>query len=109
MADTYAYLNGKNLYISEQLTVGATPVGGTTAYVDNHARTLGSQSKASSAVIQALTNNILYTLDGTTPSASNGKRLVAGDGIGLAGYGKVKKFQAIREASDATIHIDYYN
>lgn len=110
MANSYAYLTGKNVYNSEQLTISTTAVSGTTALVDNTARALGSQNKAAAAVIQALTNNILYTLDGSTPSGSNGKRLVAGDVLGLAGYSKIKKFKCVREgASDATIHIDYYN
>lgn len=110
MADSNAFLAGKNCYITEQLTISTTAVPLTTAKVDNHARTLGSQSKCAAVLIQALTNNILYTLDGTTPSGSNGKRLVAGDVLGLAGYSKAKKFLCVREgASDATIHVDFYN
>lgn len=110
MANSYAYLTGKNVYGSEQLTISTTPVSGTTALVDNHARALGSQHKCAAAMIQSLTNNILYTLDGTVPSSSNGKRLIAGDALGLAGYSKIKKFRCVREgASDATIHIEYYN
>lgn len=110
MADSYAFLVGKNAYKGEQLTVSTSAVGGTTSFIDNHNRLNGSQTKASAAIIQALTNNILYTLDGSTPSTSNGKRLIAGDALPLAGYSKVKQFRAVREGgADATIHIDYYN
>lgn len=110
MADYAAYTAGKNMYKAETVTVSTTGIGATTANVDNHAKTLGSWNKAAAAIIQSTANNVFYTLDGSTPSASNGKRLTAGDILGLAGYSKIKKLLMVREgASDATVHIEYYN
>lgn len=110
MADSYAFLVGKNPYTSEQLTVSTTPVLGTTAKVDNHARANGSVTKAAAAVVQAVANGVFYTLDGSTPSGTNGFALAAGETLPLAGYGKIKNLRMVRSgASDATVYITYYN
>lgn len=110
MADSYAFLVGKNVYDTETITVSTTAISGTTSKVDNHSRVLGSQSKAAAAVLQATANGFYYTLDGSTPSSSNGKLVAAGEVLALAGYSKVKKLKMVRSgASDAVVHVDYYN
>lgn len=43
------------------------------------AQTLTPEVGATKLLIQALTQNVRYTLDGTTPTASKGFQLVAGD------------------------------
>lgn len=106
-----------NLLGSEPLTVSSTPVT-LTASVYN-ATSAGATSqreypmpgnqKAAKAVVETLTNAIWYTLDGTTPSSTNGHLLNAGDQVTLENYTKIKNFKAIRTAgSDATVYITYY-
>lgn len=108
MSDSYAFLNKRILYDSEQLTVSTTALPLTAAKVGNTSSVMVPR-KASAVLIQALANNIFYTLDGSTPSSSNGKRLVTNDVLGIAGYDKIGQFKAVREgASDAVIHVDYY-
>lgn len=110
MADSYAFLNGKNVYDSEQVTVSTTPIGGTAAKINNTADTLNSGTKATAALVQAVTNGFYYTLDGSTPSGSNGGVVAAGEILALAGYSKVNKFRAIRSGgSDAVVNIQYYS
>lgn len=110
MADTYAFTAGKNVYDSETVTVSSSAISLTTSKVDNHSRVLGSQSKAAAAIIQPTANGFYYTLDGSTPSSSNGAVVAAGEVLALAGYGKIKKLKMIRSgASDAVVHVDYYN
>lgn len=109
MADSYAFLNGKNVYNSEQVTVSTTPIGGTAALINNVSDPLNSGTKAVAALVQAVANGFYYTLDGTTPSASNGGVVAAGEVLALAGYGKVNKFRAIRSSGlDAVVNIQYY-
>lgn len=109
MADSYAFLAGKNVYGSEQLTVSTSALPLTIAKVNNTANALNNKAKAQAAVLQAVANACYYTLDGTTPSGSNGKLLSAGETLPLAGYQKVKQFQAIRSGgSDCVLHVDYY-
>jgi hypothetical protein len=106
MAESYAFLNPRKNYVSERITVTAASVGGTTALVDGHAY----DRRAAAAVITAITNGIYYTLDGSTPDATNGKRLLLNEDLPLAGYQKVKKFRAVRDGGvDAVIDIAYYN
>lgn len=107
MSDAYAFVNRKINYDSEQLTVSTVAVTLTASKYNNTASTLVPR-KASVAIIQALANDIYYTLDGSTPSASNGKRLVANTELGIAGYQRIKNFKCIRVSADGAIHVDYY-
>lgn len=108
MAEQYAFLENKPVYDSEQLTISTTPVALTAAKVKNTAN-LVVPRKAAAVLIQAVTNNTVYTLDGTTPSTSNGKRLVAGDILALAGHTKAVNVRFLREGgTDSVIHVDYY-
>jgi hypothetical protein len=107
MSDAYAFVNRKINYDSEQLTVSTTMVS-LTASKYNNTSSLLIPRKASVAIIQALANDIYYTLDGSTPSASNGKRLLANTELGVAGYNRIKNFRCIRVSADGAIHVDYY-
>lgn len=110
MADSYAFLNGKNQYASENVTVSTTPIGGTAATIANYSDPLNSGTKATAALVQAVANGFYYTLDGSTPSGSNGAVVAAGEVLALAGHSKVLKFKAVRSGgSDATINIQYYS
>ena len=109
MSNSFAYLAGKNAYTSEQLTVSTSVVSPTTAKIDNANLDL-SRGKATAGVLQVLTGDIYYTLDNSTPSSSNGSKVVAGDVLGLAGYAKLKRLKMVRVGgSDAVVHIHYYN
>lgn len=107
MSDSYAFLNKRILYDSEQLAVSSTPVTLTAAKVGNTAGTMVPR-KASAVLIQCLTSNVYYTLDGSTPSSSNGKRLVTNDVLGIAGYDKIAQLKLVRDTTDAVVHVDYY-
>jgi len=109
MASDYAFLNHKNVYAQESLTVSTTSIGGTTSLIDNHLQTLAPQ-KASAAVIQPVSNAIYYTLDGSTPTSTNGHLLPTNEVLAIAGYGKIKRFRAVRSAgADAVVNVAYYN
>jgi hypothetical protein len=53
------------------------PVGDHTELAINTAKTLTPASGATKLLIQAITQNLRYTLDGTTPTTTKGFRLVA--------------------------------
>lgn len=108
MSDAYAFVNRKINYDSEQITVSTSAIGLTAAKYNNTASTLVPR-KASVIIIQCLANNVYYTLDGSTPSGSNGKLLVANVELGIAGYQRIKNFRAIRAGGvDGALHVDYY-
>lgn len=96
----------KKSYATEQKTVSNSAVGLTTALVDNTANY--PDFKASGAMIEVRGNGIYYTVDGSTPSSTNGVAIAAGQYIELVGYQNVKKFLAIRQSSDATINVQFF-
>lgn len=106
MAESYAFLNSKDNYASERVTVSTTSIGGTLATI------IGSNPddrRATAAVVQAVTNPIFYTMDGSTPSSTNGKRLQQDEELPIAGHQKIKDFRAVRDGGvDAVIDISYY-
>ena len=60
----------------------------------------------SEVMVQALTQNIRYTMDGTNPTAGSGFRLTAGDvPVILPAFGVTLKF--ISETSGAILQIEY--
>jgi hypothetical protein len=93
-------------YATEQLAVSSSPVSLTAALVNNSANY--PDFRASGAMINVITDAIYYTLDGSTPSSTNGINLAAGGYVELHGYQKVKNFKAIRVTSDATINVQYF-
>lgn len=109
MADSYAFLNGKNVYDSEQLTVSTVSVSLTASKYLNSSNLLNTRTKATAALVQAVANGFYYTLDGTTPSGSNGAIVAAGEVLALAGHSKIAKLKMIRSSgSDASVNIQYY-
>lgn len=108
MADLEFFRN-KKVYDKEQLTVSTSALGGTESKIDQVDSNGPINFKASAATAFVVTNNVYYTFDGTTPSASNGEIAYAGDRIAIAGYQKVKNFRMLRTAgSDATVNMTYY-
>ena len=116
MADA-AFFVRKKPYATEQITVSTAALPLTVALVANSATTpLGTNTNywavrvpASAAIVEAKTNGVYYTLDGSTPSSTNGMNLNAGDELTLAGYNQVSKLKMIRNSgSDAIINVIYY-
>jgi hypothetical protein len=105
MADAEFFVRRKP-YATEQLTVSTVVSTPTAATVDNTGALFNF--KASAADVEVGSNGIIYTLDGSTPSASNGLSLASAK-LTLAGYQKVKALKMIRSGgSDATVNLTYY-
>lgn len=65
--------------------------------------------KASAAIVEVLAESIYYTLDGSTPTSTNGHAAAQGDRVVLENYAHVAKFKAIRQGStSATVFVTYY-
>lgn len=59
--------------------------------------------------IQAFTNNIRWTMDGTTPTASTGFQLIAGSIIEIDfNYSKVVTIKVIEETASASIQYQFF-
>ncbi len=109
------YLGSLDQFQSEQVTVSTSAVGLTLAYVNN-AQTYDQQNqvvkdrKACVAVLNVVGANGLHlTMDGSTPSATNGTTLAGGDEFTVSGHQKLKDLLMIRSgASDATVNVIYY-
>lgn len=102
-------------YITEQITVSTSAVSPTAAAVNNTAGPSGGNSlywsvtfPANAAVVEVMTNGIYYTLDGSTPSSTNGQKLNSGDVLTLAGRQKVVKLKMIRQSADSVVNLVYY-
>lgn len=118
MSDASFFVHRKP-YATEQVTVSTSVAVPTTAKVLNTsgAVTDGSATArwavtfpATAAIVEVIgSNGLIYTLDGSTPSSSNGGRLSSGDTLTLAGTQKVTNLKMLRSgASDATANITYY-
>lgn len=118
MADASFFIRRKP-YATEQVTVSTAVATPTAATVKN---TSGGYTDGSTPVRWAVTfpataaiaeiigsNGIIYTLDGSTPTSTNGGRLGQGDTLTLAGTQKVANLKMIRSGgSDATVNLTYY-
>ena len=105
MADAEFFVRRKP-YATEQLTVTNAVTTLTAAKVDN--TTTPFNFRASAADIEVDTNGVHYTLDGSTPSATNGQHLDNAK-LTLAGYQKVKALKMIRKTgTDSVVNVTYY-
>lgn len=103
------FFNRKTLYDREQITVSTAVAVPTEAKVRNTAGTRGA-FKASAAILEVISEGIIYTLDGSTPTSTNGNRLVAGDVLPIAGQDKVRQLKMIRSgATNAVVDVSYYH
>lgn len=92
-------------YATEQITLsGVTTL--TTAKVDNTANY--PDFKAAGVIIAIKTAGIYYTVDGSTPSSSNGIPLEAGDTLPMLGYQKAKNFKCIAQTGTPVLDVHYY-
>jgi len=112
MADADFFVRRK-AYASEQLTVAGSVVSPTAAVVRNNAlQTQGNgwafTFPASAAVVSPVDQPIYYTLDGTTPSSTNGQSLNAGDVLTLANRQSVAGLKMIRQSATALVNVSYF-
>lgn len=118
MSDASFFIR-RSPYATEQVTVSTGVATPTAALVSNTAQTETDGSTparwaftypATAAIAEIIgTNGIIYTLDGSTPTLTNGGRLGQGDTLTLAGTQKVKNLKMIRSgAADATVNLTYY-
>ena len=105
MADADFFVHRKP-YATEQLTVSTAVSTPTVATVNNTGSPFNF--RASAAQLTVGSNGIIYTLDGSTPTATNGLTLASAT-LTLAGYQTVRALKMIRSGgSDATVNITYY-
>lgn len=111
-------LVGRRLIADERVTVSTTPVGGTVATYSGSGTTITTDHphqiaagnfKAQVALVECLTNGVYYTLDGGTPSGTNGHELAAGDNTFVVGYEAISKLRMVRSGgTDAAVQISYF-
>lgn len=73
----------------------------------NTAKTLTPPGGATLLMIQALTQNVRYTLDGTTPTATTGFQLKAGDPAILVPIGSGTTVKVIEETATADLQYQF--
>ncbi len=71
------------------------------------ATTLTPATGATKIMIQALTQNVRFTLDGTAPEAAKGFQLKAGDGAVVIPLGNSTVLKVIQEAATADIQYQW--
>jgi hypothetical protein len=112
-----SFFSRKKAFNSEQLTVSSSVVTLTASEYDNTSAGVAQPGreaphaggfKASAAVIECQDDDVYFTLDGSTPSSTNGRRLTASSSLPLAGYQKIANFKAIRVTGDATLNVEYF-
>lgn len=69
---------------------------------------VSGDKKARVAYLSVETNGVNFTYDGTTPSATEGHLLNAGESITINGYANISQFKMFRSgAADATVKVTY--
>lgn len=71
------------------------------------AETIAVPEGATKLLVQALDKNVRYTLDGTTPTASKGFQLAAGDPPIIIPIGNDMTIKMIEEASAADLQYQF--
>lgn len=72
------------------------------------ATTLTPPAGATAILIQVLTQNIRYTLDGTTPTASVGFQLKAGEPATIIPWNDNMTLQVIQETATASLQYQWF-
>lgn len=86
--------------------ISTTPV---TLTADTYNDVTNRQGKADGAFLTVEGESIIYTVDGSTPSASNGHTAAALDAIVLETYASIVKFKCIKAgANNATVQVTYF-
>lgn len=91
-----------SIFSRETITVSTTAIGPTIA------TSAPSSGPARGVVVNPVTQDIRFTCDGTTPTASLGIRIAAGDTVVIYGESNVNNLKMIREdASDSSVELAY--
>lgn len=91
-------------YDTESITVSSTAIGFDAAIYDK-----GDGNKPVKVVFVVETDQIRFTVDGTTPTTSVGLLAEIGDIVTIRSFHDVQVFKAIRITTDATIQPVYFN
>lgn len=70
-------------------------------------QTLAAPAGARSILLQALTQNVRYTLDGSAPGANNGFRLTAGNDPVVLPIGATETLKVISETAGAVLEYQW--
>ena len=70
--------------------------------------TLTVPNAARCAEIYVRTNAVVFTRDGTDPTATKGIQADAGDIILLNSRNELDKFEVIRQSADATLDVEFF-
>ena len=97
-------VSGQDLtaFAYEDITVAATAIGCTTATIAP-----STHGSAHRAFLTVETDQVRWTCDGTTPTASKGHLAEAGDYIEIEGIANIAAFRAIKVTNNATIRASY--
>jgi len=94
---------GLEAYAYEEVTVGAAPVGLTTALIAPL-----NGAPAAAAVIVVDTASVRFRTEGGGPTAAVGALLNSGDSLVLWGGNNLRHFQAVRTGGvDASLRVHY--
>jgi hypothetical protein len=88
-----------------------SPIPGTAQYalaVSTSVITLTIPSAAYTAEIYVRGNAVVFTRDGTAPTATKGIQANVGDIIVLNSRAELSAFKVIRQSADATLDIEYF-
>jgi len=87
-------------YDKETITVGSTAVGFTSSKITN--------CKVAFCTLDTGGGAIRYWIDGSTPTATSGHYVAAGDSFTIIGTNNIRNFKAIRVgADDGTLQVTY--
>ena len=93
----------------ESVTVSNSSIGlSASKYGPIEHATLPIRTMARQALITVETDQIRWTVDGTTPTAAIGHRANVDDVIRLEGFDAIRLFRAIRVTADASIKVTYF-
>lgn len=97
-------LPGLSAFAHETITVSTAAIG-----PDPATRAPGSGLPAArAAVVNPADQDIRMTIDGTTPTASVGMRIAAGDSVVVSGEGNVANLLMIREdGTNSSVSVTY--
>lgn len=87
--------------------IGAHNDGLTISSAQALARPTGLAANTAKLLIQALGQNVRFTLDGSTPTASKGFQLVAGDPPIIIPVGSATTVKVIEEAATADLQYQW--
>lgn len=96
-------------FARERLTVSTSAVPLTATVYDGDPTVVPRREFAAAAEVEVLTNGIIFTRQGATPSASVGQPLSVGDVVTLDTHVEIAGFRAVRDGgADGAIEVIYF-